>query len=61
MQQRYIAIVKDNNFKQITFERFACKKAETAKRQMQGLFANSLYRACTRSGMFNTFLIRRLS
>lgn len=42
----YIAIIRDENGMQLSFERFSCKKAETVKRQMQQLFKNELYRIC---------------
>ena len=42
----YIAIIRDEAGKQLSFERFGCKKAETVKRQMQQLFKNELYRIC---------------
>ena len=47
-QMRNIAIIRDRNGKQIDFERFAVKKPETVKRQMQELFRSPLYRACTK-------------
>lgn len=46
-KQNFIAIVENKNFQMITFERFSCAKVETVKKQMQELFKNSLYRACT--------------
>jgi len=51
-QQNFIAFVYGENHTKrsdyITFERFACKRPETAARHMRGLFENDLYRACTK-------------
>lgn len=41
----FLAVIKKDG-KQVTFERFGCKRAETVKRQMLKLLQNSLYRAC---------------
>ena len=35
-----------NNDSVITFERFACKRLETVKRNMETLLASDLYMAC---------------
>ena len=51
-QQNFIAFVYGENHTKrsdyITFERFACKRPETAARHMRELFENDLYRACTK-------------
>lgn len=45
-KQTYIAIIRDDAGKAITFERFTCKKTDTVKKHMQQLFTNELYRIC---------------
>lgn len=45
-KQTFIAIIRDDAGKAITFERFTCKKADTVKRNMQQLFKSELYRIC---------------
>lgn len=47
-QQKFIAYINDKHGKMITFERFSCTKVETVKAQMNKLFANDLYRVCTK-------------
>jgi hypothetical protein len=51
-QQNFIAFVYGENHKgkydYITFERFACKRPETAARHMRELFENDLYRVCAK-------------
>ena len=47
-QQTFIAFIIDTNNNRMDFERFNCAKVETVKRQMQELFKNALYRACTK-------------
>lgn len=51
-QQNFIAFVYGKNHTKrsdyITFERFACKRPETAARHMRELFENDLYRACNK-------------
>lgn len=48
MKMNYIVYICSNTDYVITFERFACKKLETVKRNMQKLLDNDLYRACTK-------------
>lgn len=50
-QQTFIAILENKDHKQVTFERFACKKAETVKAQMERLFKSSLYMACIKGAV----------
>ena len=45
-KQTFIAYIRDNDGRAITFERFSCKRAETVKKNMLQLLNNSLYRAC---------------
>ena len=47
-KQTYIAYLRDENKQAITFERFACKRAETVRKQMNILLASDLYRACVK-------------
>lgn len=51
-QQNFIAFVYGENHTKksdyIKFERFACKRPETAARHMRELFENDLYRVCTK-------------
>ena len=47
-KQTFIAKIKDSSGNMIDFERFSCKRPETVRKYMQQLFANGLYRACTR-------------
>ena len=51
MKQTYIAVLEDRDFNMVTFERFACKKAETVKKQMEALFKSSLYMACIKGAV----------
>lgn len=48
-KQRFIAIIKDGTGKEISFERFSCKRADTVKNNMVKLFNNDLYRACMKN------------
>ena len=48
MKQTFIAIIKNRAGREITFERFSCKRAETVRTNMMQLFKSDLYRACTR-------------
>lgn len=45
-KQTFIALIKDENGNNIGFERFACKKLETVRKNMIDLFNNDLYRIC---------------
>ena len=48
-KQTFIAIIKDNTGKEISFERFSCKRADTVKNNMVKLFNNDLYKACMKN------------
>lgn len=48
-KQTFIAIIKDGTGKEISFERFTCKRADTVKNSMMKLFDNDLYRACMKT------------
>lgn len=48
-KQTFIAIIKDHTGKEISFERFTCKRADTVKNNMVKLFNNDLYRACLKN------------
>lgn len=47
-KQTFVAYLRDENGHAITFERFACKRAETVRKQMNILLASDLYRACVK-------------
>ena len=47
-KQTYIAIIFNSNGREIGFERFACKKIETVRKNMIELFNNDLYRICNK-------------
>ena len=48
-KQTFIAIIKDHAGKEISFERFSCKRADTVKKNMKKLFDNDLYKACMKN------------
>lgn len=47
-QQTFIAFFESKDGKRIDFERFCCKRIDTAKKYIGQLWENSLYRACTK-------------
>ena len=46
MKQNFIVYLNDDAGKMVTFERFACARLDTVKRNMTKLLKSSLYRAC---------------
>ena len=46
MEQTYLAIFRDAEGNQITFERFGYKRLQTVCRALYKLLDNSLYRVC---------------
>ena len=48
-RQNFVAYLKDEAGNMVTFERFSCMKAETAKKQLLEVFTrSSLYRVCVK-------------
>lgn len=47
-KQTFVAIIKDASGKELTFERFSCKRSGTVKTGMMKLLENDLYRACVK-------------
>lgn len=49
MKQTYLVKIIDGSGDTINFERFACKKVETVRKNMYRLFQNDLYRVCNKT------------